>query len=171
MTPEGEKMKCPDESELQRRTDGELGGSRLRKVDEHLSKCDICSARIAEIDKLGGVVRRALSERIDSDEYLFSSIAGNVRMRIGDAERDAAERSPGWLWQLRRPAMVAVYAVLMVALGVWVFLGGVGKADLAQATVELIDCPDERITVMVGSLSETNTTVVWISGFDEVMAD
>ena len=163
MLPEGEKMKCPDESELQRRADGEIGGSRLRKVDEHLSKCDICSARIGEIDKLGGVVRRALSERIDSDEYLFSDIASNVRKRIGETERETAEPLLGWFWVLRRPAMVAVYAVLVVAVGLWVFLGGVGKADLAQATVELIDCRDERITVMVGSLSETKTTVVWIS--------
>jgi anti-sigma factor RsiW len=131
----------PDlDEQLQDWLDGQLSGDESRKLQEHVTSCTVCQARIAVLEQLDRTLR-ASAPRVGLDESfdarLFARIAQVDESRRAAARRQAEEEfeqnlrvlSRGW-----RRALVFVIPGIIAAMAIAYLLGlWLGDAGLAMA--------------------------------------
>jgi hypothetical protein len=145
-------------SHLHAFADGELRGSMLRSVSQHVESCGRCAAAIAEISELGNLLRRGVDLEAEPPDLagLADGVVSRVRAEDHESWRGLLERATDDLhWVMVGVGSVA--AAFMSALVVSVVVqSGVGqRADsLAAMLNTLATAPPAlgRATVVPASL-------------------
>jgi hypothetical protein len=114
-------MNCQSYSEdLTAYLDGELSRSRAEAISAHLRECGPCSQELRELRRAGEFVEaHALS--LEPQSHLWN----NLRGRIGAVpEQEVPPRLIlGWFAQRWLAAAASLAAAVVLALGIWGYLG------------------------------------------------
>jgi anti-sigma factor RsiW len=135
---------------LQAYHDGELKGTRLRKVEEHLESCAACRAELEQMQSLSALLQgSSLPEFTPGDRFV-----AQVALRL---PRKAPET--GWQHTLRLGWQMIPFGLV----GTWAF------AQAAFLMVTILALVDQFCTVCreyLAWLSFSNSTIWWALGLN-----
>jgi anti-sigma factor RsiW len=164
-------MKCPNERELQRFSDGELRGRKKSRVAEHVERCELCAKEVLGLRRVGELVSGAIRKETEGHE--LAGLWERVRAGIAAQERAPGKEARVWEVVLRflwKPAAKVAYAALVLLLGgflaVKVFLPGEHAVAIAHAEVNSVASYSPEVAVSVVVAYGDNSEVVWITGLD-----
>ena len=164
-------MRCPNDRELQRFSDGELRGRKRSRVAEHLEKCELCAKELVGLRRVGELVSGAVRKETEGHE--LAGLWERVRAGIAAEERAPSTTARAWdliLGLLWKPAAKVAYAAMVLLLGgffaVKVFLPGEHAVAMAHAEVNSVASYSPEVAVSVVVAYGDNSEVVWITGLD-----
>ena len=101
--------------------DGELRGSRLHQVEEHLAECRECRAELQSLQNLSALVREVPAPEFTSSERF----AAQVNLRLPHEAPKASKR---------RVQEVGWWMIPVSLLAIWVFIGTSGLVSDVVST-------------------------------------
>lgn len=164
-------MMCPDERQLQRFADGELGDRQAKQIAEHVDSCPQCAAAIRRLEDVGNLVSAAIRKETQSHDL------GGVWEKVRQGIASPAPRPSFWeklstfLW---RPAARLAYAGLIVFLGAFIVIRSFlpspsdqKPALVRRAQVDSVASysPEVAVSIVVGYGDQS--AVVWITGLND----
>lgn len=139
-------MECRDYivNLLSAHADGELGGSELRRAEEHVARCERCRARLADERELKAVIRRSV-RRIEAPAQVREGV-------LRALDQEAAARNVS---KLRRPA-------------VWVPLALAASIALVFVSVRTLRNPveSEQVTMHPGGVPDFDVAIAKFESFN-----
>lgn len=154
--------------------DGELSGTDVALVREHVGGCPRCGAAQQRSERLGAALSRVLVA--DAPKLEFAPFWHGIERRIHEHtpwHQELVDRARGWFPAPR--AAWAIPALIAVLIGVFSYESyfPLGKPRNNLATVESIDSYGRSVALL--REDESKTTVIWLyqtpEGDDEAVEE
>ncbi|MDR3575411.1 MAG: zf-HC2 domain-containing protein [Anaerolineaceae bacterium] len=131
--------------------DGELGGSRLRQVEDHLIICAACRLELDELRSLSGLLHETLPIRAFTPTERF---AANLTLRLPRRPEAAQARRPHEeIWWIIPASAVGLWFILQIVDTASTLLSAAGATGLLGSAAALLQSGPQQNLWLSASMS------------------
>jgi anti-sigma factor RsiW len=123
-----------------------LQGTAAAELEEHVRACGACAQELAALKQTSALL----------EEWPAPEVSPYFESRLRARMREQAAAPVGWWAWLRRPALAATFAILLVA--------GIGLLDLSKPQIEVLQGP---VAVRPQPKAHTGTAVADLQTLDQ----
>jgi anti-sigma factor RsiW len=120
--------------------DGELRGSRLQQVEEHLAGCQECQAELQALQGLSALLQEVPSPEFTSPERLSAQVNLRLPRKLPGSTKRKAQEAGWWL-------------IPVGLLAMWIFMSTIGLVNDAVSTANELGLLSSAPTWLVDSSS------------------